>query len=279
MRGREVLKLGLVRIVGDGCTTKIFGDPWVTNLEDKTLHPRSCGLDFNANVSLKETWGSVGVVINNKRKLFETVLHAIIGCEVLHQFWTATKLPFVNERDEETNWLNAALTQWAPKEFELFAMTAQRVWERRNKIRLGESVGDIHELWKQSCRTWNEIYGSNMEKQRENSVDTIKKWQPPSWRCNGKEAYCAIAEALAIYEGLVFASRMSILNIVVEGDSTRVIKLLNEKGVEDNKEVNKVAYILVHDHVNFTSDDSSTQVWLEDYPSLICNALRSDISH
>ncbi|KAF7838942.1 cysteine desulfurase mitochondrial-like [Senna tora] len=50
--GVEVLKKGVVRLIGDGRSTRIFGDPWVPNLEGKTLQPRSGGLDVLSNVSV-----------------------------------------------------------------------------------------------------------------------------------------------------------------------------------------------------------------------------------
>ncbi|KAF7839394.1 uncharacterized protein G2W53_007876 [Senna tora] len=75
-----------------------------------------------------------------------------------------------------------------------------------------------------------------------------------------------IAEALAVFEGMPFATRMCIRDFIVESDSLRV-----------RREGNEVDHILAHVHVNFSSDNSSSHVWLEDYPSSICIALKSDI--
>ncbi|KAF7802371.1 putative ribonuclease H-like domain, reverse transcriptase zinc-binding domain-containing protein [Senna tora] len=243
----DVLRMGLLRLVGDGDATKIFGDPWVLGVENMTLHPRPGGLDFNANVSLlldvtgrwrmdvlrqnfsedevsailkllqhtrrsEDQWSwsltthggftvkSAYHAIHNatqeqatdmeyghvwsriwkmktlpSTKLFiwravknilptgdalsrrgmdvdgaciickmeaETRFHAVIGCEDAQRFWKTTNLPFVDERNDETDfkeWMNAAVVQWAPKELDLFAMAAQKLWERRNKIRIGHS--------------------------------------------------------------------------------------------------------------------------------------------
>ncbi|KAF7802400.1 uncharacterized protein G2W53_041511 [Senna tora] len=365
---KDVLRMGLLRLVGDGDATKIFGDPWVLGVENMTLHPRPGGLDFNANVSLlldvtgrwrmdayhaihkatqeQATDMEYGHVLSRiwkmktlpSTKLFiwramknilptgnalsrrgmdvdgaciickteaETGFHAVIGCKDAQRFWKTTNLPFVDERDDETDfkeWMNA-------------------LWFN------GHQKSSISSPW----------LLKNYAQLIEDTVNESKKWQPPSWRFlklnvdasvrDGGQTRvgCIIrdymgrclaamtkeitgcysvemAEALAVYEGMVVAKRMSILNVLVEGDSASVIKLLNGEGMDCTyvsfiikdilqlcssfrsysfnwvrREANKVAHILAHDPVAFPSDNSGILVWLEDYPSLICNALKSDI--
>ncbi|KAF7802370.1 uncharacterized protein G2W53_041481 [Senna tora] len=41
-----------------------------------------------------------------------------------------------------------------------------------------------------------------------------------------------MAETLVVHEGMVVAKRMSILNVVVEGDSASVINILNGAGMD-----------------------------------------------
>ncbi|KAF7826928.1 Ribonuclease H-like domain containing protein [Senna tora] len=74
-----------------------------------------------------------------------------------------------------------------------------------------------------------------------------------------------VLEALAIYEGLSFAKEMSCNKVEVEGDCKKV-------------EANKVAHTLAKSFVNFSDVMSDSIVWLEDFPSIICNVLLSDCS-
>ncbi|KAF7829526.1 uncharacterized protein G2W53_011859 [Senna tora] len=77
------------------------------------------------------------------KKDTELVFHAIVGCDDLQQFWAGTNNSFVNEMEEVNvfmEWFNVALTQWTSKDLDLFAMATQKLWERRNKIRVGENA-------------------------------------------------------------------------------------------------------------------------------------------
>ncbi|KAF7835887.1 uncharacterized protein G2W53_010746 [Senna tora] len=192
-------------------------------------------------------------------------------------------------------------------------------------------------LWQQVTNVWNEINGDKDQRTSRSNVANQECWQPPSWRvlklnvdASIKEGHpnrvgciirnymgrCLAAmtkrfdtitsvdtmEAVAVYDGLVLAKSMSILNIEVEGDSANVFKLLNRGGVDQSylgiiiedildlsnffssisfkwirRETNRVAHILAHEQVDFLDDNSSSLVWLEDYPPLICNALRQDL--
>ncbi|KAF7810649.1 uncharacterized protein G2W53_037392 [Senna tora] len=245
----------------------------------------------------------------------ETGIHAIIGCSSVHPFWSISGLTLVTEIDAEVGfkeWLIMAMAQWGSKDLELFAIAAQKVWERRNKARFGEGIGDISGLWERTMGVWHELNGDTRPRDEQWDKDECARWQPPSWRflkLNVDASYkegstnrtgciirdytgrCLAAqtkryvmdttvdimEALAVFDGLEMATRMSISDIIVEGDSLRVFNLLNGKGTDNTRDANKVAHILAYDHVDFLDDISSSLVWLEDYPPLICNALRSDL--
>ncbi|KAF7819670.1 uncharacterized protein G2W53_025125 [Senna tora] len=207
-------------------------------------------------------------------------------------------------------------------------------------LRVGDGWrGGVQRVVQHSHYTvWKELNEEDAPSRNNACATNLEKWQPPSWRflklnvdasmregmpsrvgciIRNHTGRCLVAmtkrfevattvdtlEALAVYEGLMLAKSMSILNIEVEGDSAKVFKLLNKKGTDQSylgiiiedilelssffnfvsfkwirRETNKLAHILAHDHVEFMDDNLSTIVWLEDYPLLICNALRQDFS-
>ncbi|KAF7820590.1 cysteine desulfurase mitochondrial-like [Senna tora] len=418
-KGMEVLKRGVVRLIGDGRGTRIFGDPWIPNLEGRTLQPRPGGLDDLSNVCVlldetgrwrmellnenfteeevaaivrlphnarrcgdrwtwrftphggftvktayhdihsvntrpihetefSELWKKIwkmktlpstkhfiwraakdilptgdvlerrGMDIDGTCVLCgdenETGVHALLGCNMVQQCWSSSRLSFVNETDADIGfkeWINIAISQWAPKDLDLFAMEAQKIWERRNKARLGESVGCLNRLWVSVVEAWNELNGGKEVREEEISVEKQARWNPPTWRqlklnvdasfkvgeanrtgcivrdyrgrClaaltkrHGIDGTVEIMEAQAVLDGLELARNLSIRDIIVEGDSSKVFNLLNGNRTDNTRDANKVAHILANGQVDF-QDNSSSLVWLEDYPLLICNALRSDL--
>ncbi|KAF7838910.1 reverse transcriptase [Senna tora] len=201
----------------------------------------------------------------------ETGIPAIIGCNSVQHFWSTSGLQFVNEIDAEVEfkeWLNTAMAQWDSKDLELFAIAAQKVWERRNKARFGEGIGDISGLWGMTVGVWNELNGDTRPREEQWDKGECARWQPHTWRflklnvdasykvgstnrigciirdytgrclaaqtkCYVMEATVDIMEALAVFDGLEMAIRMSIRDIIVEGDSLRVFNLLNGKGTDN----------------------------------------------
>ncbi|KAF7802727.1 uncharacterized protein G2W53_041838 [Senna tora] len=224
--------MGLVRTVGNGESTKIFGDPWVPGLENRrwrlefmqqyfsadeittrTMLPQnarrrddrwtwsltthggfSVKTAYHANHAATNTldtdvdysnvwrliwkmntlpstklflWRAVknilptiealcrcGMEINENCSLcnaeMEFVFHALIGCEQVRSFWASTGLPFILEGDDDVgfkDWLNSAITQWDSKSVDLFAMAAQKIWERRNKAWVEDTVSGLDGLW------------------------------------------------------------------------------------------------------------------------------------
>ncbi|KAF7810508.1 putative ribonuclease H protein [Senna tora] len=110
-------------------------------------------------------------------------------------------------------------------------------------------------------------------------------------------------EALAVYEGMCLAKSLMCTDIQVEGDAKQVMDLLkggglnrsylgqiiedilalklNFKSVSFNwvaRSPNLVAHTLAFSDFSFPINSLDSYVWLEDFPSIICNALRSDIS-
>ncbi|KAF7807160.1 reverse transcriptase [Senna tora] len=181
----------------------------------------------------------------------ESCLHALVGCEQVRHFWRDTGLPFVLEMDGEVGfreWFNIAITQWDPRNLELFSMAAQKIWERRNRYRVEERETRLEGLWSQVNDVWKELNEEDAPSRNNACATNLEKWQPPSWRflklnvdaimregmpsrvgCiirNHTGRYLVAMtkrfevattvdtlEALAVYEGLMLAKSMSILNI------------------------------------------------------------------
>ncbi|KAF7838943.1 uncharacterized protein G2W53_007425 [Senna tora] len=207
--------------------------------------------------------------------------------------------------------MNITISQWEPKDLDLFAMAAQKIWERRNKAWLGEGVGCLNGLWVSMKEIWHDLNGDKEAREEDNGSEKQDRWNPPSWRqlklnvdasCKTGEpnrtrcivrdyrgrclaastkrhvfdATVDIMEAQAVLDGLEMAKNLSIRDIIVEGDSLKVFNLLNGVGTDNTRVANKVAHILATGQVDF-QDNLSSLVWLEDFPFLICNALRSGI--
>ncbi|KAF7802500.1 reverse transcriptase [Senna tora] len=110
-------------------------------------------------------------------------------------------------------------------------------------------------------------------------------------------------EALAVYEGLSLAKSLMCTELQVEDDFKQVMDLLKRGGlnrsylgqiIEDildfksnfnsvsfnwvARSANLVAHTLAFSDFSFPVNSLDSYVWLEDFPSIICNALRSDIS-
>ncbi|KAF7821895.1 uncharacterized protein G2W53_027350 [Senna tora] len=161
------------------------------------------------------------------------------------------------------DWLEAKLKRSSAKEVEVMCMMMQRIWARRNKLRLGEDSGSLLKCWNEVNATWCELNEGRKDELSTygREAEVSAKWDPPHWsnvkvnvdarydnngdgrigcvirNYNGK---CLAAklilipgvqsieylEALAILEGIKFAKEMSCNKIEVEGDCKKVYDLL-----------------------------------------------------
>ncbi|KAF7815412.1 zinc finger CCHC domain-containing protein 7-like [Senna tora] len=97
-------------------------------------------------------------------------------------------------------------------------MAAQKLWEKRNKVRLVEEMAGMSEIWSRVNNTWLET-NKNQEAQTTNAVGDGSRFLVAMTKKLTMELSVDVAEAVVVYEGLMFARRMSILNVMVKEDA------------------------------------------------------------
>ncbi|KAF7832377.1 reverse transcriptase [Senna tora] len=315
MQGREALKKGLVRRIGDGTKTNVFNTPWIPSIENFLIpHNINNHLGADSRVSdliVQETnmWNSQLIM-----QAFEPeVSKAILGIPLSHRgrediwMWSLTGngIFSVKTAYKTVHKSYEASNGWSKYK--------QRIWARRNKLRLGEEAGSLLKCWDEVNALWCELNEGRKDELSHDGreAEVSAKWDPPHWsnvKVNVDAGYdnnsdgrigCVIRnyngrclaaklvlipgvqlieylEALAILEEIKFAKEMNCNKIEVE-DFKSQFDLLSFKWAP--RDANMVAHTLVKADFNFSDVTSNSVVWLEDFPSIICNVLLSDCSY
>ncbi|KAF7814608.1 putative ZmL1 non-LTR retrotransposon protein [Senna tora] len=273
----------------------------------------------------------------------ETIFHALCDCPTVQDFWR--QVGVVTTVTEEgtyfADWFESKLKRASAKEVEVMCLMMHRIWNRRNKLRLGEEAGSLLKCWDEVNALWCELNEGRKDELSHDGreAEVSAKWDPPHWsnvKVNVDAGYdnnsdgrigCVIRnyngrclaaklilipgvqsieylEALAILEGIKFAKEMNCNKIEVEGDCKKVYDLLLSSKLDlsylrlivenildfksqfdllsfkwASRDANMVAHTLVKADFNFSDVTSNSVVWLEDFPSIICNVLLSDCSY
>ncbi|KAF7833206.1 uncharacterized protein G2W53_015539 [Senna tora] len=146
----------------------------------------------------------------------EIGVHALLGCSSVQSFWISCGLRFVNEIDADIGF-----------------KAAQKIWERRNKARLGEGVGCLNGLWVSMKEIWHDLNGGEPNRTGCIVRDYRGRCLAASTKRHVFDAMVDIMEAQAVLDGLEMAKNLSIRDIIVEGDSLKVFNLLNGVGADN----------------------------------------------
>ncbi|KAF7814851.1 TMV resistance protein N-like [Senna tora] len=90
----------------------------------------------------------------------ESVLHALVGCPLLREFWNKTVIPFTDQFDPKLpfiEWLNCALPEWDAEMLNLFAVCAYNLWHHRNEIRVDSRTMSLDQVWEKSSSLIKEL--------------------------------------------------------------------------------------------------------------------------
>ncbi|KAF7813420.1 uncharacterized protein G2W53_034396 [Senna tora] len=162
MKGKEVLRKGLVRRIGDGSTTYIFKSPWIKLGENFTIPYSNQNLDINATVDeliLPEILRSRGIDIDNKCCVCdseeETIWHALYGCSVLQDFWRNRGLRFEDiggNGSSFIDWFQGQIQSLNSREVETYCIMASKIWQRRNSVIHGNAPYSLSRIWEDTQR-------------------------------------------------------------------------------------------------------------------------------
>jgi ribonuclease HI len=165
--------------------------------------------------------------------------------------------------------LDAVLGRCNQEEIELFAVTARRIWLRRNSLIHGEKFAHPTQLARDAQNAFEEFQKVNCMAQHDEPNDKdvmIIQWRPPprdmiklNWdaKANAKEgrvglgliardaqgiclvaqsmslevlADAAMAETLATANAVIFCKELGYTNVIFEGDAMQVIKAIEMNG-------------------------------------------------
>ncbi|KAF7827396.1 ferric reduction oxidase 2 [Senna tora] len=152
------------------------------------------------------------------------------------------------------DWFEAKLKYSSAKEVDVMCMMMQRIWARRNKLRLGEDAVSLLKCWDEVNALWCELNEGRKDELSNTGreAEVSARWDPPHWsnvkvnvdagydnngdgrigcvirnyngRCLAAKLISSLGiqsieylEALAILEGIKFAKEMSCNKIEVEG--------------------------------------------------------------
>ncbi|KAF7841316.1 uncharacterized protein G2W53_003614 [Senna tora] len=307
LHGREVLKKGLIRRIGDGVKTNLFNTQWIPSIENFSIPytNQQMGLDATVNMLIMQDskrW-NVPLIMQN----FEpTIAKAILSIplsktgavdvwmwkfsnngvfnvksayKAIHKSyetsngWRVYKLGLwrdsrigMGETNETSfiEWLKGQMEKLSTKDFDIMCIMMHKVWDRRNKITIGDVSHGMDNIWEEAKKLWrdfNEETRTNL-----NPIVSAERvcWTPPHWsrvkvnvdasmnthgegkigcvirnfsgRCLAAKIMFVpgintieLLEAIAVYEGACFAKDMSCTKIEVEGDCKKVFDLLTSK--------------------------------------------------
>ncbi|KAF7838995.1 uncharacterized protein G2W53_007477 [Senna tora] len=125
----------------------------------------------------------------------EDTLHALVTCSELNLLWNAHVKDVCNQNDANgvfIDWFANQTQLWSKKQMELYCILAYRIWNRRNKVRLGEHVEDLGRLGIEAKKMWETVNGESPTMHnnigdrvsRQGSLNTgvEEEWRAPSWR-------------------------------------------------------------------------------------------------
>ena len=197
----------------------------------------------------------------------EDVMHALWGCVKVRQVWLRTFGWLDHNRVDEGSFPDLVrLVQTKPKLLPLFAVTAWAVWHHHNKSRLQAVTVPLNRI-AVFAETYLQNYaaGHGMRRHPNRSIVGAVKWKPPSENevkvnfdgalfgesdCAGlsvvvrnseggvlvalskkivKPQSAELVEILAARRAVLFSSESGFHNSIFEGDSSLVIKLLQDR--------------------------------------------------
>ncbi|KAF7807655.1 hypothetical protein G2W53_039816 [Senna tora] len=200
----------------------------------------------------------------------ETTLHALCDCSNVQGMWRDSRIGMgaTNEMSF-IEWLKGQMENLSTKDFDIMCIMMHRVWDRRNKIRMGDVSDGLDNIWEEAKKIWRDFN----EETRTNLNPIVNaervRWTPPHWsrikvnvdasmNTHGEgKIGCVIRnfsgrflatkimiilginsielpEAIAVNEGACFAKEMSCKKIEVEGDCKKVIDLLTSNFEDDH---------------------------------------------
>ncbi|KAF7825130.1 putative RNA-directed DNA polymerase [Senna tora] len=125
----------------------------------------------------------------------EDTLHALVTCSELNSLWNVHVKDVCNQNDANgifIDWFANQSQLWSKKQMELYCISAYRIWNRRNKVRLGEQVEDLGRLGIEAKKMWETVNGESPTMQNnigdrvsgQGSLNTgvEEEWRAPSWR-------------------------------------------------------------------------------------------------
>ncbi|KAF7832359.1 uncharacterized protein G2W53_014692 [Senna tora] len=124
----------------------------------------------------------------------EDTTHALVNCAELTPLWSSyssgvTRMSVAGMTF--VDWFAEKLQVWTTKQMETLCISAYRVWNRRNKIRLGERAEDLSKLRVEAAKMWETLNekvqliteGENEETRNcQTKAKRDKGWTTPSWR-------------------------------------------------------------------------------------------------
>nr|POF03373.1 putative ribonuclease h protein [Quercus suber] len=110
----------------------------------------------------------------------ESTLHALWSCPKLKEVWTVHFESLQNETSGSSNFLDVFNTCLEKSHHsDLFAMLADQIWFRRNKLRVGEEAVDLKQLNSRARDALHDFQLASATSPNPPPVRSPTKWKPP----------------------------------------------------------------------------------------------------
>ena len=260
-------------------------------------------------------------------------MHAMWGCMKVRQVWQRSFGWLDHNRVAEGSFPDLVrLVQTKPKFFPLFAVTAWAVWHHRNKPRLQAVTIPLAVFAETNLQNYAAGHGRRLPPVR--SIVGAVKWRPPSENVvkinfdgalfgesdcaelgvvirNSEGAVLAalsekimkpqtteLVEILAARHAVLFSIETGFHNSVIDGDSTSVIKLLQDRCMSHSKgghtlkdimshlnsfqsccfsHVGRQGNVIAHALAQRAKLSFPLKVWMESVPPTISSFVLSDL--
>ena len=266
----------------------------------------------------------------------EDGIHAIRGCQMVKQVWWELEncREYLNEKFASFHdLLQGILVQKNPKLAELFAFIGWSIWHERNARRVGSPSLPLEKIYRDAVERMKEFHSVQEEPRNQIMVPHLTHWLPPSplvYKVNFDGATfsdiataglgvvvrdseglviaalserirlpptVAALEALACKRSILFAIELGLQEVVFEGDSEVIFKLLTAEQpcmstfghiIEDSRSLAARLRLATFTHTkrqgNNVADKLAKlakslyepQVWLEDIHSNVTELVTAD---